>query len=103
VVGARELVEAEISAEVVAEIRETTPELRMAHCDGSRPRHEGTRGGELELPVPKMRQGRCFPSFLDPRRPSEQAIVAVLLSRVYERASAPGRPGGSSSSFELMG
>jgi putative transposase len=35
--------------------------------------------GELELLIPRMRQGSYFPSFLEPRRRSEQAIVAVVL------------------------
>jgi transposase-like protein len=35
--------------------------------------------GEIELLIPRMRQGSYFPSFLEPRRRSEQAIVAVVL------------------------
>src|SRR5205823_10784933 len=39
-----------------------------------------TRVGELELMIPRKRQGTAyFPSFLEPRRRSEQAIVAVVL------------------------
>jgi len=38
-----------------------------------------TRAGELELAIPKLRRGSYFPSFLEPRRRSEQAIVAVVL------------------------
>ena len=29
--------------------------------------------------IPRVRQGSYFPSFLEPRRRSEQAIVAVVL------------------------
>ena len=36
--------------------------------------------GELELAIPRKRSGEAyFPSFLEPRRRSEQAIVAVVL------------------------
>ena len=30
------------------------------------------------MPIPKLRQGSHFPSFLEPRRKAEQALVAVL-------------------------
>jgi putative transposase len=36
------------------------------------------RAGEIELQIPKLRQGSYFPSFLQPRRRSEQALVAVV-------------------------
>jgi putative transposase len=38
----------------------------------------GHATGELELQIPKVRQGSYFPSFLEPRRRSEQALVAVV-------------------------
>ena len=34
--------------------------------------------GELELAIPKLRTGSYFPSFLEPRRRAEQALVAVV-------------------------
>ena len=39
----------------------------------------GDAGREIELLIPRVRQGSYFPSFLEPRRRSEQAIVAVVL------------------------
>jgi putative transposase len=33
---------------------------------------------EIELQIPKLREGRYFPSFLRPRKRSEQALVAVV-------------------------
>lgn len=76
---ARELMEAEISVEVGAELGEINPE-RLAHRNGYRPRPWETRVGEIELLIPRKRQGPAyFPSFLQPRRRSEQAIVAVVL------------------------
>jgi hypothetical protein len=37
-----------------------------------------TRAGEIELQIPKIRQGSYFPSILEPRRRSEQALLAVV-------------------------
>jgi putative transposase len=79
VLVARELMEAEISAEVGAEFGEVAPETRVTHRNGYRSRPWETRVGEIELLIPRKRQGSYFPSFLEPRRRSEQAIVAVVL------------------------
>ena len=80
VLVARELMEGEISAEVGAELGEVAPEARAAHRNGYRPRAWETRVGEIELLVPRKRSGPAyFPSFLEARRPAEQAIVAVVM------------------------
>jgi transposase-like protein len=76
---ARELMEAEISTEIGAARGEVSAE-RITHRNGYRPRLWETRVGELELAIPRKRSGEAyFPSFLEPRRRSEQAIVAVVL------------------------
>jgi len=76
---AHELMEAEISTEVGAELGEVSA-TRLTHRNGYRPRPWETRVGEIELLIPRKRQGPAyFPSFLEPRRRSEQAIVAVVL------------------------
>ena len=76
---ARELMEAEISAEIGAARGEVSAE-RRTHRNGYRPRVWETRVGELALAIPRARSGPAyFPSFLEPRRRSEQAIVAVVL------------------------
>jgi transposase-like protein len=72
-----ELMEAEVAAKVGAELGERTPE-RVTHRNGYRPRGWETRVGELELRIPRLRQGSYFPSFLEPRRRAEQALVAVV-------------------------
>jgi putative transposase len=75
----REVMDAEISSEVGAGHGERSVE-RTAHRNGYRPRAWETRVGEIELLIPKKRSGPAyFPSFLEPRRRSEQAIVAVVL------------------------
>ena len=77
---ARELMESEITSEIGAGLGEVAPEVRSTHRNGYRPRGWETRVGELGLLIPKKRQGPAyFPSFLEPRRRSEQAIVAVVM------------------------
>jgi putative transposase len=80
VLVARELMEAEISGEIGAELGEVAPETRLTFRNGYRPRAWETRVGEIELLIPRKRSGPAyFPSFLEPRRRSEQAVVAVVL------------------------
>ena len=80
VLVARELMESEIAGEVGAGLGEVAPEARSTHRNGYRSRAWETRVGEIELLIPRKRQGPAyFPSFLEPRRRSEQAIVAVVM------------------------
>src|SRR3954469_21040606 len=75
---ARELMEAEVAELIGAELGERRPDDRATHRNGYRPRRWDTRAGELELQIPKLRQGSYFPSFLEPRMRSEQALLAVV-------------------------
>jgi len=76
---AAQLMEAEIAGEIGAAKGEVSPE-RSTHRNGYRPRVWETRAGEIELQIPRKRSGEAyFPSFLEPRRRSEQAIVAVVM------------------------
>ena len=73
-----ELMEAEVAAHVGAEHGERAPG-RLAQRNGYRPRVWKTRAGAIELQIPKLRSGPSyFPSFLEPRKRSEQALVAVV-------------------------
>src|SRR5215207_10641003 len=72
-----ELMEAEVTGQVGAELGEVSDE-RVTQRNGYRSRPWDTRAGEIELRVPKLRQGSYFPSFLHPRRRAEQALVAVV-------------------------
>jgi putative transposase len=74
---ARELMEADVSAQIGAELGERSLE-RTTHRNGYRSRDWDTRVGSIELAIPKLRQGSYFPSFLEPRRRAEQALVAVV-------------------------
>jgi putative transposase len=73
-----QLMEAEVGALIGAEHGERKPDERLTHRNGYRPRRWDTRAGELELQIPKLRRGSYFPSFLAPRKRSEQALVAVV-------------------------
>jgi putative transposase len=73
-----ELMDAEVGALAGAELGERAPNRRQTQRNGYRPRRWDTRVGELELAIPKLRTGSDFPSFLEPRRRAEQALVAVV-------------------------
>jgi transposase-like protein len=53
-------------------------EERTTHRNGYRDRRLETRLGTMNLKIPKLRSGTYFPSFLEPRKMSEQALVAVV-------------------------
>ena len=92
---AEQLMEAEVSELVGAELGERAPEdrRRIATAIG---RGGGTRGpGRSSLQIPKLRRGSYFPCFLQPRKRSEQALVAVVQQAyVCGRLDAEGRPAG---------
>jgi putative transposase len=73
-----ELMDAEVATLVGAELGERAPGRRTTQRNGYRPRTWDTRVGQLELAIPKLRSGSYFPSFLEPRRRAEQALVAVV-------------------------
>jgi transposase-like protein len=70
--------EMEVSELIGAQHGERRPQDRATHRNGYRPRRWDTRAGEIELQIPKIRQGSYFPSFLQPRRRSEQALLSVV-------------------------
>jgi putative transposase len=74
---AQELMETEVSQAAGAGYGERNPE-RAARRNGYRQRPWDTRVGSIELAIPRLRSGSYFPSFLEPRRRSEQALVAVV-------------------------
>ena len=74
---AAQLMEADVSGQIGAELGERTPD-RVTHRNGYRSREWDTRVGSIQLAIPRLRQGSDFPSFLEPRRRAEQALVAVV-------------------------
>jgi putative transposase len=79
---AAQLMETDVAARIGAGLGERTPE-RTTHRNGYRSRDWDTRVGQVELAIPKLRQGSYFPSFLEPRRRAEQALVAVVVQEAY--------------------
>ena len=51
---------------------------RVTRRNGYRDRRLETRLGTMNLRIPKLRSGTYFPSFLEPRKMSEHALVAVV-------------------------
>jgi len=84
---------------------------RTTWRNGYRERALDTRLGTLNLKVPKLRQGSYFPGFLEPRKTSEKALVAVIQEawiggvstrRVDELAQAMGLSGISKSTVSKL-
>jgi len=74
----QELIDAETAAFIGAAPYERTSE-RTTTRNGSRPRVLSTTAGDLELRIPKLRQGSFFPSLLERRRRVDQALFAVVM------------------------
>ena len=51
---------------------------RVNSRNGYRARTWETQAGSVPLAIPKLRKGNYFPSFLEPRRAAEKALVAVI-------------------------
>ena len=71
------IMEADVEGLIGAGKHERSNE-RATWRNGYRERALDTRLGTLNLKVPKLRQGSYFPGFLEPRKTSEKALVAVI-------------------------
>src|SRR3954449_7933737 len=72
------LMEADVEGVIGAARHERTAE-RQTYRNGFRDRTLDTRLGTLQLRIPKLRAGPSyFPPFLEPRKTSEKALVAVI-------------------------
>jgi transposase-like protein len=75
----QELMNAEVSELIGAELGERNPEGRMTQRNGYRSRQWDTRAGVVDLQIPKLRQGSYFPhALLEPRKRGEQALLSVI-------------------------
>ena len=75
--AAERIMEAEVEARTGAAKGARTA-LREVQRNGYRDRDWDTRAGRITLEIPKLRKGSYFPSFLEPRRTAEKALVAVI-------------------------
>ena len=74
---AQRMMELDTEGLCAAAYGERNPE-RANSRNGYRERLWQTRGGSIELKVPKLRKGSYFPGFLEPRRAGEKALAAVI-------------------------
>jgi putative transposase len=72
------LIEAE-AAEVIGAGRYERTNTRTAHRNGTRARLLSTKAGDVELKIPKLREGSFFPALLEPRRRIDRALLAVVM------------------------
>lgn len=75
--AADRLMEMEVEASTGAPKGVRSP-VRTVQRNGYRSRGWETRAGRIDLAIPKLRRGSYFPSFLEPRRTAEKALVAVI-------------------------
>lgn len=72
-----QLMEMEVGALTGAGLGERS-EDRVNSRNGYRERPYKSRVGDFTLRIPKLRQSTYFPSFLEPRRTAEKALVSVI-------------------------
>jgi putative transposase len=72
------LIDAE-ATEVIGADRYQRTASRTTHRNGSRARLLSTKAGDVELRIPKLREGSFFPALLDPRRRIDRALLAVVM------------------------
>ena len=72
------LIEAEATEHIGAGRYERT-DTRTTQRNGHRDRLLATKAGDVELKIPKLRQGSFFPSILERRRRIDRALFAVVM------------------------
>jgi putative transposase len=72
------LIEAEAAQQIGAGRYERS-EQRTAYRNGNRARLLSTKAGDVELKIPKLREGSFFPALLEPRRRIDRALLAVVM------------------------
>ena len=72
------LIDAEVAQHIGAQPYERT-DTRTAYRNGTRARLLSTKAGDVELKIPKLREGSFFPALLEPRRRIDRALLAVVM------------------------
>lgn len=74
----QQLIEAEATS-VIGAARYERSDGRVTQRNGHRPRLLSTPAGDVELAIPKLREGSFFPSLLERRRRVDRALYAVIM------------------------
>lgn len=74
----QDLIEVDVAEQIGAGRYERT-DTRTTERNGSRPKLISTQAGDVELAIPKLRQGSFFPVILERRRRIDQALYAVVM------------------------
>jgi len=107
---AQRMMDADVEVRCNAGYGEITPE-RVNSRNGYRLREWDTRGGTIELAIPRLRQGTYYPEFLEHRRRAERALASVVATsyllgvstrRVEKLAASLGVTSLSKSQVSLM-
>src|SRR5260370_36265975 len=75
------------ATQVIGAGRYERTETRTTHRNGSRARLLSTKAGDVDLAIPKLREGSFFPSLLEPRRRIDRALWAVIMEAFAHGAS----------------
>jgi putative transposase len=75
----QELIDTELTEAIGAAPHERT-DTRTNRRNGARSRMLSTPAGDVELRIPKIREGTFFPSLLEPRRRVDRALWAVIMT-----------------------
>jgi putative transposase len=67
------------ATQVIGAARYERTDTRSTHRNGRRARLLSTKAGDVELQIPKLREGSFFPSLLEPRRRIDRALWAVIM------------------------
>ena len=82
----QELIETETTQQIGAGRYERS-EARTTERNGSRAKVISTQAGDVELKIPKLRQGSFFPVILERRRRIDQALYAVIMEAYVQGVS----------------
>jgi putative transposase len=75
----QELMSAEVSELIGAQLGERNPNGRVTQRNGYGPSQWDTRIGVVDLQIPKLRRGSYFPhALLEPRMRGERALLSVI-------------------------
>ena len=84
------LIEAEAAQQIGADRYERSAS-RTTHRNGTRARLLSTKAGDVELRIPKLREGWFFPALLEPRRRIDRALLAVVMQAYVHGLHPQGR------------